>query len=597
MLSYDNFSLTLSAESKGKEMRKKMQSLRFTSAMYVLAVLLSGLSACVWSPNPSVRTQALLQAEAWMWTAPDSALQLLQALPSAESFAEGEQAAYALLLSHARYRCSVMAASDSLIDIAVRYYDRQSDKNKQGKAWYLKGAIEEDRNELSQAALAYKKAESCIPDMTDLYTISHIYSSLGYINHRTRHYVPAKEYFQKAWRISQRSEDMDSQVSALINLLHLHRLLGETDSLDACADRLERLAPLATDTTMLATAYHNMAMHYQSRGDTARAAALLTSALQLTPHTPSSRTLVALFKLYMRAGRRQQADSMLLRIGTLTDFSVRASLYDALYKDHIAREEYREAVRYADLFRAVADSFYTDQHHKAVWEVQAQYDQMELLYQNTRLTNRWLFTLLLFIGTGLVVAYLWHWRQKQIQQNYCRWQAETNRLQTQLAEVTQHNAQVHQAQMAALQEQLTRKKNELAEATKKQNRMELLFGSNHQRLHQADIQSMQAAFQLIESRTCLWEQDRPRLLHWLNISKNGLIEKLQTAYPSMKDRQIDICCLAALGFSIDEIADILHIDPRSVERYMGQICQVVHLEQRGKKGFFHFINTLLVVHP
>ena len=57
----------------------------------------------------------LLQAEALMYTHPDSALQMLEAIPDPEKLTGQEQADYALLLTQARSRCHITATSDSLI--------------------------------------------------------------------------------------------------------------------------------------------------------------------------------------------------------------------------------------------------------------------------------------------------------------------------------------------------------------------------------------------------------------------------------------------------------------------------------------------------
>jgi hypothetical protein len=50
-----------------------------------------------------------------MYTSPDSALQILEAIPNSEQLMGETQADYALLLTQARSRCCITATSDSLI--------------------------------------------------------------------------------------------------------------------------------------------------------------------------------------------------------------------------------------------------------------------------------------------------------------------------------------------------------------------------------------------------------------------------------------------------------------------------------------------------
>ena len=81
----------------------------------------------------------LQQAENIMFTSPASALQMLEAIPHPERLTGREQAYYALLLTQARHRCNVIATSESLIQIAVNYFDNQGNKPMSAKAWLYLG--------------------------------------------------------------------------------------------------------------------------------------------------------------------------------------------------------------------------------------------------------------------------------------------------------------------------------------------------------------------------------------------------------------------------------------------------------------------------
>lgn len=97
--------------------------------LFLLLVLLS-FGSC---NKPKHITEALCRAEALMYTSPDSALQILEAIPNPEQLAGESQADYALLLSLARYRCYIPATSDSLINIAVQYYKENGTADKKGR--------------------------------------------------------------------------------------------------------------------------------------------------------------------------------------------------------------------------------------------------------------------------------------------------------------------------------------------------------------------------------------------------------------------------------------------------------------------------------
>lgn len=80
---------------------------------------------------------ALDMAEKRMWDEPDSALKVLESIVMPEDLEGKELADYALLLTQAQYRSNIVATSDSLINIAVGYY-QDKDVEKERPHYYIK---------------------------------------------------------------------------------------------------------------------------------------------------------------------------------------------------------------------------------------------------------------------------------------------------------------------------------------------------------------------------------------------------------------------------------------------------------------------------
>lgn len=78
----------------------------------------------------------------------------------------------------------------------------------------------------------------------------------------------------------------------------------------------------------------------------------------------------------------------------------------------------------------------------------------------------------------------------------------------------------------------------------------------------------------------------------MNISHNDWAKRLDRFYPSLTNGEKDICYLFALGLSLDEIADLLNVQPRSVDRVVYRICRKMGLEQGSKEEFVAQINRL-----
>lgn len=556
-----------------------MKSSRFIKWSIIILII---CSACTSSTDKA--STYLSQAEELIWNNPDSALHILQTVPAPESLGGRQQADYALLLSHTQYRCNIPASSDSLINIAVEYYKAGSNMDKKGEAWYVKGAILKDTyNDIPHALVFYKKAETCIPAMQEKRLIARIYSSLGYLNNRSCNYEMAKEYYKKALHVNTNIKDVHSQMSDLVNLSNIYYIINYQDSLNWCINQLQHLGTTITDSVLLAKVYHNIGIQQLQIGNNEKAEKLFLDALQFTPKYPSDKTLAQLAKLYIKTNREKQADSLYHNILNASDLSVRASIYNNLYQKALAEEKYKEAIHYADLYMTTVDSFYTNNLHKEVLKIQKEYDRMELQYRHSQLYTRWLLTLLLSIFILGISIYVFKHYQIRIRQKHGKLQSEIALLQNRLAETSQMNIKTAQTYKMEI-----KKKQE--EVNKLNNRMKILAGTYHDSLHNDDIKSITAALNLIGSRTCDLSQDRIHLKHWLNISRNNFAERLEKGCPILKEHYLDVCYLTILGLSIDETAQILHVNTRTIERYMGKICMDMESTQRGKKGFMEFLN-------
>ena len=105
----------------------------------VLIMLLFVLCFCASCGHKEAR-YALDMAEKRMWDEPDSALKVLESIVMPEDLEGKELADYALLLTQAQYRSNIVATSDSLINIAVGYY-QDKDVEKRTASLLYKGSL------------------------------------------------------------------------------------------------------------------------------------------------------------------------------------------------------------------------------------------------------------------------------------------------------------------------------------------------------------------------------------------------------------------------------------------------------------------------
>ena len=151
--------------------------------LVMLVVLVAVVTGCSRAPHYDSR---LVAADSLMRTLPDSTLALVEAVSPDSLSSEGDRAYRDLLLTQARYRCYIVATSDSAINRALNYYSNHSnEREKLTRAYIYKGAVMEELDHPDSAMFYYKYAEATA-DLKD-------YSNLGQINVRIaslyrRHY-------------------------------------------------------------------------------------------------------------------------------------------------------------------------------------------------------------------------------------------------------------------------------------------------------------------------------------------------------------------------------------------------------------------------
>ena len=104
-------------------------------------------------------TSVFAEAESLIYTHPDSALKLLQTIPTPQRLTGQAQADYALLLTQAKSRNQIYATSDSLIRIAVDYYQNSDEMEQKAKSLLYLGDVMMDMERYADATLPLKQAE------------------------------------------------------------------------------------------------------------------------------------------------------------------------------------------------------------------------------------------------------------------------------------------------------------------------------------------------------------------------------------------------------------------------------------------------------
>ena len=85
-----------------------------------------------------------------------------------------------------------------------------------------------------------------------------------------------------------------------------------------------------------------------------------------------------------------------------------------------------------------------------------------------------------------------------------------------------------------------------------------------------------------------WQRDLCNLMHWLDITSDNFALRLKEAYPQLTMHELNFCCLKRLGYSLEEMQEVMGIKDASLRRYIYRVCCRLGI-QGNKKDFEKFI--------
>ena len=130
---------------------------------------------------------------------PDSALLLLDSITTyREDMSKAQNALWCLLYTQAQDKKRIEHTSDSLIQIAVKYYEKTNLKARKMQAYYYCGNVFYDLNDALQAQEYYLKAYEVGKNLNNPYLLGRLCANLGTLYTYQELYQPAMAFQKEA---------------------------------------------------------------------------------------------------------------------------------------------------------------------------------------------------------------------------------------------------------------------------------------------------------------------------------------------------------------------------------------------------------------
>lgn len=314
----------------------------------------------------------LVKAESLMLSAADSALSILSAMPAPTN--KAQYATWCLLLTQAQDKNDIHHTSDSLIQVALRYFENQPNLHRQATALYYAGRVQDDLYNKVEAADYYVQAFDRAAQMKEYHLMALISNCLG------RLYLDM-DLKDKALEQQFLSYTSDSLAKDTIGVIYSLREIGSCylhlNKLDSALLFYQKALTLSGQMkdTLANALLNNIAVVYREQNKIEQAITYFHKAMEKTKkQNDLYANYSALGWAYLIQQQLDSAAYYLVQSTQSDNYYTKAGSYTRLYDLEIKRNNYKLATTYNELYLQYRDSVDNVKLKAKVAEVKSKYD-------------------------------------------------------------------------------------------------------------------------------------------------------------------------------------------------------------------------------
>lgn len=542
----------------------------------------------------------LNQAEQIIETKPDSALKIIESIKNPEKLSEKEYATYCLLLTQAQDKNYVTHTSDSLIKIAVNYFEKQDDKCHTIFAYYYMGRVYSDLQDALQAQEYYLKALSIKENHTDNRMIARIYNNLGMIYAYQDIYEMALSMHKEALQYLKLEEVRDS-INISFVLRNIARVFTLTNQADSAICYYEQAIQYSTPKN-ISSILNDLGNIYLNKQEYKEADESLNKAIAAATNQ------TAYYPIYLSKGelmiKTNQLDSakyyLMLSLESPNIYTKAGSYYN-LAKVAKALHNFEEYTSYMEQYLPLQDSTSKHSHFENIRVVQSMFNYQLIAKEKAKfekeskdrmITIYQLITFVIAILTGSYFVY-----QKEMDKR--KRLKDINEIRYRQS---QQFIQDNERQIAKYATEIIDNKKQLSEVEKRfRETKKLMLEMENRRVHMYKGEARILEEGLYISEVYLKahrENAQFSKSEWLELQ--ALIDatyvdftkRLQTALPKISTEELHICHLVKIGVSVKIMASIINISASGVSQCRRRLYKKLTGKPENAEEFDKFILDL-----
>lgn len=507
--------------------------------------------------------QQIAKADSLMFINPDSSLRIISRLNDIEGNDASTQAYYHLIATKAKSRNGLLTDQDSMIFQSVDYYNNNR-SNLKKLIWSLIYASKvKSKAGNDSLALKYIREAASIAEthkISDGRLNTFIYNYWGDILYGKRPFHDAIDKYLIAERFARSLNDTSRVISNFIDIGSLYLLNHEYD---AGRNYLERainfISVYPKKANSIPYIYERIGTSYYMEGDNEKALSWITKAINST----TGHDYPVLWNLYLSKAE------ILTESGKLDSVSYYLNAAESCKRDQsysnqalfeltrskyeAGRGDYKKAFETHRKYSAMLDSMYIEDQRNRVAEFQRRYDYQDVAMERDRIkiesqakSIRWLWAVLGFLTialTALVYAYVQRRR----------------RINVEISRDKSINSAVADVEGRLRQELMQRDRHIGA----LRDRVIMMDSTLEKIRRLRDASQKERATE--SGKFSMTDSELEHLLATVNICHEGFIDGLREEYPTIADKDVEICALIKLGLQNRDIGLLLGMSDNTLK--------------------------------
>ena len=535
-------------------------------------------------------TALLRVAEKSIEKEPGKTLILLDSIQQVEKLSEQQQALWCLLYTSVLDRKQIKHTSDSLIQIAVSYYEKNDLPERKMQAYYYYGIVLQDLNDAIQAQDYYLRAYKLGIELERYVFLGRICANWGTLYTYQELCSQASHFQQKAVSYLEKNRDTVRLSLVFRDMARIH--LNE-HRLDSAVVNYTKALKYTSDVHKFCM-FNELTGAYARMGDYEKGVSCAHMAYDRAETVEDSCLVsLALGSLYLRMGKKDSAYHYLSFCRQSTNPYTLKDLYLYLAQFEKSRHNWPTYAFYQEQYNVFRDSIDNLTKMETLARLQRLYDYREIekkkeyyRQESDRKTGKLYKLSLGGVGCLLfvvcIIFYLWKERKKkeeQLNQSLRRKEQKYLNSQQYLEERNAVMAQLEQqyeAVVAQLSEQSSRFTTSVQEK----------INSSHPFFTSELYRGVYAEWKKLDE--VQWAEVIKMIDHILYKDFTG---KIRMLYPRISELDLNVCYLVKLEIPVGRIAVLLSVNSQAISNKRKRLYEKLTQEKGSAQDFDKFIKT------